>query len=202
MGNSGPYTGLGPCTGRVARSNELLLFDTNGNMLARSADATHRLYLAHGAHMGMLAWARADLDTLPDTIREDIRLWLRQTPTAGRRQWQENRISGHFHYHAEYLPPLGTRTPPLLAVSIGHSEPADLRVARNLLHWPMSPQEKRIVIASTRKPSLVELAGALGLTVGTLKSYVNRLQSRFGVGTRAELVESVLHQVRDATAHA
>lgn len=197
---SGPYTRLPPCTERVALSHELLLFDMNGTMQARSGGATHRLYLAHGAHMGMLAWARADLEALPDAIREDIRFWLRQAPAQGRKQWQEERISGQFQYQAECLPTLGTPAQPLLAVTIGHSEPTDLRVARNLLHWPMSPQEKRIVIASASKPTLVELAAALGLTVGTLKSYVNRLQSRFGVDTRAALVEAVLRQAQDVIA--
>ena len=56
----------------------------------------------------------------------------------------------------------------------------------------MSPQEKRIVIASARHPSLGDLARVLRLTVGTLKSYINRLQSRFNVDSRDELIAQVM----------
>lgn len=70
--------------------------------------------------------------------------------------------------------------------------PAERRVHRSL-HGPLiSPQEKRILIASTRAASLADVTAALNITLGSLKDYLNGLLRRYEVSSRAEMVDRVL----------
>ena len=55
-----------------------------------------------------------------------------------------------------------------------------------------SLQEKRILVASTRKPSLQALADYLGITVGTLKIYINRLQAKAEQPSRQAIIDALL----------
>ena len=78
-----------------------------------------------------------------------------------------------------------------IGIAIRHQEPADIALARKLWGWPLSPQEKRILIASLRRPSLAQLAETLGLTVGTLKGYINEMKKRADVASLHALVARV-----------
>ena len=51
---------------------------------------------------------------------------------------------------------------------------------------------KRILIATARHASLAQMAGSLGIGLGTLKGYNNTLLDRFGVESRDALLARVL----------
>lgn len=70
--------------------------------------------------------------------------------------------------------------------------PAERRVHLSLHGPPISPQEKRILIASTRAASLADVTAALNITLGSLKDYLNGLLRRYEVSSRAEMVDRVL----------
>lgn len=69
---------------------------------------------------------------------------------------------------------------------------AERRVHLSLHGPPISPQEKRIIIASTRAASLADVAAALNITLESLKNYVHGLLWRYEVSSRAEMVDRVL----------
>ena len=102
-----------------------------------------------------------------------------------------NVAAGRFDFRAERLLVTGTDQPQV-AVTITHLEPTDITVARQLMNWPLSSQEKRLLIASVRQPSQQQLAEHLGITIGTLKSYVNRLQSKLELPSRQAIIDKVL----------
>lgn len=77
-------------------------------------------------------------------------------------------------------------------IGIRYFEPIDITVARRLAGWPLSPKEKRILIASARNPAQHQLADALGITVNTLKSYNNEMVSRLGVESRHSRISALL----------
>lgn len=70
--------------------------------------------------------------------------------------------------------------------------PAERRAHLSLHRLPIAPQEKRIIIASTRAASLADVAAALNITLGSLKNCVNGLLRRYEVSSRAEMVDRVL----------
>ena len=74
---------------------------------------------------------------------------------------------------------------------VAQYEPLDIAVAR-LDEHVVQPAEKRILVASTRKPSLQALADYLGITVGTLKIYINRLQGKAEQPSRQAIIDALL----------
>ena len=79
-----------------------------------------------------------------------------------------------------------------LSISIRHHEPVDLAVARSLWAWPMSPQEKSIVVATARQASLGQTADILGISPGTLKGSINALLTAvLGSGSRCDASSAV-----------
>ena len=80
----------------------------------------------------------------------------------------------------------------VVALGLRHFEAVGIAVARRLASWPLSPREKRIVVAGTRSANLAQLAEALGVKVNTLKSYNKEMVDRVGVGSRQALIEALL----------
>ena len=71
-------------------------------------------------------------------------------------------------------------------------EPVDLAVARSLWAWPMSPQEKSIVVATARQASLGQTADILGISPGTLTGSINALLTAvLGSGSRYDASSAV-----------
>jgi len=188
LGASAPLAEPGPL--RPVRSVVLQL-DASGRMAARTPQAFELLYLCHDARMGMLDWAAADWSALPAEARELAQRMARDSQMPDQARCQVVRDAGRFDIRIDRLYPFDGGTPQL-SVALTHLEPVELAVARALLHWPLSPREKRLLVASVRQPSQRELARQLGITVATLKSYVNGLQARCGVASRQELIERVL----------
>jgi DNA-binding CsgD family transcriptional regulator len=82
----------------------------------------------------------------------------------------------------------------LVVVGIRYFEAIDITVARRLAGWPLSPREKRLIVASTRSGNLAELAQALKITVFTFKTYNKELVDRLQVGSRQQLIELLLSE--------
>lgn len=70
--------------------------------------------------------------------------------------------------------------------------PTERRAHLSLHGPPISPQGKRIFIASTRAASLADVAAVLNITLGSLKNYLNGLLQRYEASSRAEMVDRVL----------
>lgn len=183
-------TSLAPCPLRTA-ATAVLHVDATGRLLARGQRAIELLYLCHDARTGVLDWAAADLSALPASAREMVGRLLAATDGPDAVQCTEIREAGRFDFRAERLLALDGG-PPQVAVTITHLEPVDITVARQLLDWPLSPQEKRLLVASVRQPGQQLLADTLGITVATLKSYVNRLQAKLAVPSRQALIDRLL----------
>lgn len=183
-------TPLPPCPLRTA-STAVLNLDSSGRMLAKGQKAIELLYLCHDARMGMLDWAADDLTALPAPVREMLQPLLAQRSGAEVGRCTLDQAAGRFDFRAECLRATGTDAPQV-ALTITHLEPADMAVARQLMDWPLSSQEKRLLIASVRQPSQQQLAEHLGITVGTLKSYINRLQAKLELPSRQAILDKVL----------
>jgi DNA-binding CsgD family transcriptional regulator len=184
---------LPPCPHRF-RHAASFVFDGAGNMVARGLHGVELLYLYQDLGEHLLDWNADDLSALPGQARGLVAGLLADL-AAGRRvdalTCHAELPAGRFDFHAEPLTPTGTGGPQVV-VRVSHQEPLDIALARLLKDQAFSLQEKRILIASTRKPSLKDLAGHLGITVGTLKSYINRLQAKAGLRSRQAIVDQVL----------
>jgi DNA-binding CsgD family transcriptional regulator len=168
-----------------------MLMNRDGRVLGLSRNARNILFLARREGMGPPDWARADDQALPPEVAARLKE-LFATPD---RNYDEVRLGlpwGGFDFVLEKMELAGERPDTVVNIVIRHHEPLDIAVARALWGWPLSPQEKRILVASARNPGRAELAAALGLTEGTLRHYINELQSRLGVASRQELIEQVL----------
>lgn len=181
---------LPACPLRPARVASLQI-DATGRLLARGQRAIELLYLCHDARMGVLDWAAPDLSALPAQARALVSALLADSDGPDVVLCDECRPAGHFQFRAERLQALDGGAC-LVAMTITHHEPIDLTVARALLDWPLSPREKRLIVLSTRQPDQRQLAGAMGITVSTLKSYVNRLQTRLAIPSRQALIDRLL----------
>jgi len=171
----------------------VLQLDAQGRIGACTPQAFELLYLCHDARMDMLGWAAGDWSALPAEVRDTAQRLAADAHGPHRAQCCVERAAGRFDFRIDRLQPRGGGDgAPQLAVDIAHLEPVELAVARALLHWPLSPREKRLLVASVRQPGQRELAAQLGITVGTLKSYVNGLQARCGVASRQALIERIL----------
>jgi DNA-binding CsgD family transcriptional regulator len=168
-----------------------MLLNRAGNIQALSRNARNILFLARYQGMGPPDWARSDKQALPPEVARCIEDMF----AAEDRVIDEVQLRlpwGSFDFVLEKMELLGERPETVINIIIRHHEPLDIAVARALWGWPFSPQEKRILIASARNPSLAQLAEALGLTVGTLKHYINVLQGKLGASSRQEIIERVL----------
>lgn len=184
---------LPPCPARF-RCAANFHFDAHGRMTARSAFGLELLYLYQDLGEGLLQWNAEDLSALPAQARGIVTGMLeavRRGQPARPASYRVDLAAGLFHFHAETLTGLNG-SGPVVAVRMCHHEPLDVAVARALLHAPYSLQEKRILVASTRAPSLNDLAEHLGITVGSLKVYINRLQAKAGLSSRQAIIERLL----------
>lgn len=192
LGSRTPH-GLPPCPYRFRHAAHFH-FDTAGRMLARSARGVEVLYQYQDLGEGLLNWDADDLSALPAQARglvrnqlDDMLRGVPVRPTA----YGVDLPAGRFDFHAEPMMQTG-KADPVVAVRVSHYEPLDVALARALLGAPFSLQEKRVLVASARQPSLQELAGSLGITVGTLKHYINRMQTRTGLPSRQAIIERLL----------
>lgn len=179
-----------PCPLRPA-GTAVLNLDQSGHMLAKGRKAIELLYLCHDARMGMLDWATDDLTALPAPVRDMVRTLLAGTTWPDVDRCALDLDAGRFDFRAERLLSTGTGQPQV-ALTITHLEPTDITVARQLMDWPLSMQEKRILVATTRQPSSQQLAEHLGVTTSTLKSYINRLQAKLGQPSRQAIIDRLL----------
>jgi len=165
-------------------------------MTARSALGLELLYLYQDLGEGLLQWNAEDLSALPIQAR-DIVIGMLEAVKRGKplppASYSIDLPAGRFDIHAETLTGLNG-SGPVVAVRMCHHEPLDVALARALLHAPYSLQEKRILVALTRAPSLNDLAEHLGITVGSLKVYINRLQAKAGLPSRQAIIERLLSE--------
>lgn len=184
---------LPPCSYRFRHAAQFH-FDREGRMLARSAQGVELLYQYQDFGEKFLPWNTDSLSALPAHARaivtdmctalirgNDVKPVANTVDLAG----------GRFEFHAEPLTAVGSGEASV-AVRVAQYEPLDIAVARALMNTSYSLQEKRILVASTRKPSLQALADYLGITVGTLKIYINRLQAKAEQPSRQAIIDALL----------
>jgi DNA-binding CsgD family transcriptional regulator len=186
-------TTLPPCSYRFRHAAQFH-FDRNAKMIARSAQGVELLYLYQDFGENFVPWNTDTIAALPAHARAIVTNMCAALVRGENVKPVSNAIdlpAGRFEFHAEPLTAVdsGEAT---VAVRISQYEPLDLAVARALMNTSYSLQEKRILVASTRKPSLQALADQLGVTVGTLKIYINRLQAKAGKVSRQEIIDSLL----------
>jgi DNA-binding CsgD family transcriptional regulator len=175
----------------VARAS--MVFDRNGRLLSRGSTALPLLFLANGPGIDVLDWAGFDIQVLPEPIRADAQAWMRSS--AGRRQksWTVSTTWGTFEFAFDPMDVVaGAPGVPQWLMTVTYLEPLDLTLARRLSMWSLAPQEKRILIASTRDVGIAEIAGTIGVTVGSAKNYINGMLQRFDASSRSDLVATVL----------
>lgn len=163
----------------------------DGRIVTHGPSLRRILFLLQRKELGPPLWARCDRQALPGELL-DAAEQIGQPGASVRSELSLKRDSGRFHAVLEQM----QSTPDLplapLSISIRHHEPVDLAVARSLWAWPMSPQEKRIVVATARQASLGQTADILGISHGTLKGYINALLARFDMDGRSALLTAVL----------
>ncbi|MFT3778180.1 MAG: hypothetical protein QM772_07875 [Ottowia sp.] len=169
-----------------------LLIRPDGALAARSQEAARLLYLQGGANMHTLDWARMDWQALPAQVREAASAMFEQPVPELKRRVCLHQPWGRFEFVLEKMPGHGAPAEALVVAGIRYLEAIDITVARRLAGWPLSPREKRLVVASTRSTSLAELAQALGITVLTLKTYNRELMNRLRIGSRQQLIDGLL----------
>lgn len=169
-----------------------LLLQEDGSMVARSQEAARLIYLLGGANMHTLEWARPDWLALPAPVR-DAAQWLFEHPDReGQRRVRIDQPWGRFEFTLEKMVHHQQAERPLVTVGLRYFEAVDITVARRLAGWPLTPREKTILIASTRSSNLAQLAGVLGISINTLKTYNKELVDRIGLGSRTALIDLLL----------
>lgn len=179
-----------PCALRPARLASLQ-FAPDGQLVARSAQAIELLCLCHEARLGLMDWAARDLHVLPESPRRLLGQHLAQPTAPAATTCTLVNAAGRFDFRIERLQRLDGGTAQTV-VTVQNWEPVDITVARRLTDWPLSPQEKRLVVASARGLDHKAIAEQLGITVGTLKAYVNRLKAKLGADSRQAIVQRLL----------
>lgn len=176
---------------REAKTTSLWL-GNDGQFLAQGARTCNLLFLAQCCGMASTDWMLPDVRALPAEVRSAVEILFSSNEPSGCRELSLIYPWGRFDFILEKMAVADHPRDARLSVVIHYHEPLDVAVARALWTWPLSPQEKRILIASARHPTESELAQALGLTVGTLKNYINKLQARLGMASREEIIDAVL----------
>lgn len=190
---------LPPCPYRFRHAAQFL-FSTDGVMLSRSDTGVELLYQYQDFNENFVPWNTDSLAALPAQARSIVTQMGSALARGEKVLPVLNRVdlpSGRFEFFAEPLTSTGGRSP-VVSVRIAQYEALDLSLARVLLDKPFSLQEKRILVASTRRPSLQDLATHLGITVGTLKIYINRLQAKAGLPSRQEIIDQLLTDATQA----
>ena len=176
---------------REAETTSLWL-GNNGQFLAQGARTRDLLFLAQRCGMASTDWMLPDVRALPANVRSAAEALISSREPTGCREITLLYPWGRFDFMLEKMAVVDHLRDTRISVVIHYHEPLDVAVARALWGWPLSPQEKRILIASARHPTQSELAQALGLTVGTLKNYINKMQARLQMVSREEIIDAVL----------
>lgn len=171
----------------------VISLDANGTLQASGKRALELLYLCQDTRAGVLDWAREDMAALPPSVQAMVQPLLAPDGQTLTGSCTLDLPGGRFEFRADQLLASDGGLQQVV-VSITHMEPADIAVARQLLEWPLSIQEKRLVVASVREPSLHALASYLGVTVNTLKSYNNRILAKVGLASRQAFIDVLLSQ--------
>lgn len=181
-----------PTSGLREAVSSTLLLTQDGSILSQSPAAQDMLFLARQTGMGPPEWARDDWHAMPNAVVDAAKTLFESEAPFISQKVTKKLPWGQFDFSLEKMQTQQIGLPTLINVTISHHEPLDIAVARHLWGWPMSPQEKRILIASARNASLEQLAKALNISLGTLKNYANELLTRFDVPTRQGLITKVL----------
>lgn len=181
----------GPATRTVATRSALLRVDAQGRIRARSADAYELLFVGQHQRIGSLTWAAPDLSALPPAVAERARLLLSDPAQPAMDELTLRDDGGGMRYVLQRLVHAGSEGPELV-ITLCHLEPIDLAVARQLTHWPLTPRERQLAVASASHVSQRDMACVLGCALGTLKGYMNSLYAKVGVGSREELISRLL----------
>ncbi|MFT4195358.1 helix-turn-helix transcriptional regulator [Ottowia sp.] len=171
-----------------------LLIRSDGALAARSQEAARLLYLQGGANMHTLDWARLDWRALPVQVQDAARGMFAQPAPELKRRVCLHQPWGRFEFALEKMSGQGAAAEALVIVGIRFFEAIDITVARRLAGWPLSPREKRLVVAGTRSASLAELARTLEITLLTLKTYNRELVNRLQVDSRQRLIGWLLSE--------
>ncbi|MDR2333612.1 MAG: hypothetical protein LBE61_09030 [Burkholderiaceae bacterium] len=188
-----PWHRLAPAETALASAASLIV-RPDGSLSARSREAARLLYLQGGATMSVLEWVRMDWLALPPQVREMAQWMFAQPESEISRRVGLQQPWGRFEFVLEKVLEhrASAAAEALIIVNIHYFEAIDITVARRLAGWPLSPREKRIVIAGARCTDLAELADALQITLLTLKTYNRELVGRLQVGSRQRLIELLL----------
>lgn len=190
-GPDNPLASLPSCA-LVEAEEATVAIRADGNMAARSQEAMRLIYLLGGAAMFTMEWARPDWFALPDQVRETTQALFSVPNREAKRRIRIEQPWGRFDFVIEKMPDRQVPGESIALIGIRYHEPVDITVARRLAGWPLSPREKRILVAATRSTNLAELAGVLGITVNTLKSYNKELVDRLDIESRQRLIELLL----------
>ncbi len=180
-----------PCADFRETTSSTLWLDREGRLRTHGPMLRRLLFLLRHKGLGPPDWSRCDSSALPAEILPALAsMFDEHAPSTLERRLECD--AGRFHFVLERMQVTPEQPEPLVGVTIRHHEPLDLIAARRLWGWPLSPQEKRILIATARHASLAQMAGSLGIGLGTLKGYNNTLLDRFGVESRDALLARVL----------
>lgn len=198
LGGMRTAVGLAPAPSVEIRS-AMVRLDETGRMVARSPGAYELLFLCCDLRFSAMQWARDDIQALPDAVAARTLRLLDPRSAVVQDEVVLALECGSMRVRLDAL--LKNRGPEReVVISMSWQEPADLAVARELQHWPLTPRQMQIVVASVRQPCLRDMAVRLGCTVGTLKGYINTLHARIGVSSREQLVAMLLARARERTA--
>lgn len=191
-------TTLPPSSFRFRHAAQFL-FGSDGKMIARSTQGVELLFQYQDFGEGFVPWNIDTLAALPLQARSIVASICDAAARGDKVDPVLRTVdlaAGRFELYVEPLTGVNGGEP-RIAVRIEQHEPLDIAVARALLDAPFSLQEKRILVASTRKPSLQQLAEHLNVTVGTLKIYINKLQAKTRQPSRQAIIDSLLAKPSD-----
>ncbi len=189
----------GDAVPRVALRHATLLLNAQGHMVSMGEAAAEMLYRSAAPGPNQTAWAEHNVQALPALVMDDaLALLRRRAPAAARGIARRvHGQAGDYEFRLERMAAPGTGARGV-AVHITHLEPADITLTRQLACWPLTPQEKRILVASLRAPDQYALAERLGISLNTLKHHVKDLVRRTGFESRSAMVAGVLEQATGA----
>lgn len=201
-----PRSAAAPAPGDVPqhslRASASIVVGQNGRFLGVSSQASRMLFDSQLPQPGDTRWASPSLEALPRAVADAARALLRHTGAGPLPPLQSSfpGLAGQFRYRVEALDapaPEGAGAdssvrPAMLAIHVHELEPTAVALARRLMHWPLSQQEKRVLVASITCPEQQPLARHLGITTNTLKSHVNHMLRRTKAASRQALVSQIL----------